>query len=204
MENQNDHTAAPGRNALNGDQDRRTKDHGVLWTDQTVGTIVQRKHTVLVQDITELQRDDLKYVVSVTTAYGMELFLTKLRWFVIIGRTGRRICEAPILSHPDRSPLEGKDKDTLEEYISLMPPGADPKTFKNQVEENPVVRIQATTNEDELAREHQVIQMTAFEYRDVDCDELRIGGNVFKEDVDGMWSVARRLIGFKPPADKTL
>lgn len=85
-----------------------------------------------------------------------------------------------------------------------MPLAADPNTFKNQVEGNPVAKIQVTTDKNALNRETQVIHLAATEWRDVDCDELQKCGNVFHEDHEGMVAQAIKFGGYTAPADKML
>lgn len=177
----------------------RTEDNGVLFSEQLPGKIYQRLHTVRIKSINDVAASDRQFVLKIGEAY----YLQKLRYFVVLGRVKNRVCEAPIYSHNNR-PLSFKDPDTHDEYMSLMPAGLDPTTFRNQSQDNPLLRIEVMYEKNELTRANQVVHIAAAEWREVDTKELRRVGSLMTEDIPHLVALAKKFLGHTPSPDKMI
>lgn len=187
------------RGGADGDLGDRTEDHGVLFSEQLPGKIYERLHTVRIKSINGVDARDHQFVFKIGKAY----YLQKPRYFIVLGRVKNRVCEAPIYSHHNRS-LDCKDPDTHHEYMSLMPVGLDPTTFRNQSKDNPLLRIEVMYEKNKLNRANQVVHIAAAEWREVDTKELRRMGCLMREDTPYLVDLAQKLMGHIPSPDKMI
>ncbi|KAK4506331.1 hypothetical protein PRZ48_000061 [Zasmidium cellare] len=160
--------------------DKKTKEHGVFWSEQVPGIIVRHYHYCRVKD-PNMRLDD----PGVYRGGDGALWHRKWRYYLIIRRWGETVAEIPIYTYGDRG-LAMKPKNIHCEFLSIKPFRVLSTDFVNQSPDNPVLSVEKQFGRLKLDRLTMVARFTEIQTRSLDCDELVVVGKLDEKSTQVM------------------
>ncbi|KAF7197421.1 hypothetical protein HII31_01231 [Pseudocercospora fuligena] len=175
----------------------KTKNHGVLFSDQTPGLIVCHTDTFpLPKNSTKKVGDKGVWV----DRHGV-VQEDKPRYHIIGARHRRKVKEYRIMSHGGKG-LENIDEEDWAEYINLKPYGVDDDYYVKQNEDAPTLEIAHTYGKRKIDRMTSVVRLSDPVIRDINCDELEKVGQLTDESLDILLEEVRKMEGRNYLAEK--